>query len=89
MTLRIDATAVPAIRNMGGRWAVYENRQFDSHDFGRRMFLAVGPGRTHEKAPDHLPDSQHGTGWKYLLLGEFESSSLTDEGDVTLIEDSE
>lgn len=52
------------------RWAAYQNKAFDSSDFGRLTFLAIGPDNTFKSAPESSPDSPDiGTGWKYRFTG--------------------
>jgi hypothetical protein len=57
------------MRERGGTWAAYQNQAMDSADFGHLQFLKYGPGCTHESAPFRFPDTAHGLGWKYRLIG--------------------
>lgn len=70
--VKIDPETLERLRTParpGVRWAVYRDSAFDSSDFGRMMFLAVGPGCTYEEAPERLPDIPMGTGWKFRRIG--------------------
>jgi hypothetical protein len=53
----------------GQRWAAYQNHALDSANLGHLQFLKVGPDCTFETAPERMPDSQHGIGWRYLFVG--------------------
>lgn len=53
----------------GDRWAVYENHAMDSAFAGNLNFLQIGPTRTFKKAPERMPDSNLGIGWKYVFIG--------------------
>ncbi len=53
----------------GDQWAVYQNEALDSSNRGHVVCLLVGPTRTHQTPPPHLPDGAHGPGWKYTYQG--------------------
>ena len=53
----------------GDYWAVYQNMAMDSFNRGHVICLLVGPTRTHQTPPPHLPDGAHGPGWKYAYQG--------------------
>lgn len=51
------------------RWAAFQNMAMDSASFGHLQFLAIGPTNTYKVPPQRMPDTQAGTGWKYLFAG--------------------
>lgn len=53
----------------GQRWAAYQNHAMDSAGLGHLQFLCVGDDCTFSSAPERMPDSQHGLGWRYLHVG--------------------
>jgi hypothetical protein len=53
----------------GQAWFVYQNHAMDSANLGHLQFLCCGPGCTIVEPPSHMPDTQHGIGWRYLLVG--------------------
>lgn len=65
----VDPEVLPILQERGGSWAAYENQAMDSGLHGHLQFLQVGPGRTHETAPEQLPDGPYGPGWKYRYVG--------------------
>lgn len=61
----------------GDQWAVYQNMALDSANRGHVICLLVGPTRTHQTPPSHLPDGAHGPGWKYVYQGPLDPESNT------------
>jgi len=53
----------------GQRWAAYQNMALDSADVGGLRFLKIGKDCTYTEAPAKYPDTQFGTGWRYLHCG--------------------
>jgi hypothetical protein len=49
--------------------AVYENAAMDSKMHGHRVYMIIGPTRTHTTAPKRAPDGEYGMGWRYPLKG--------------------
>lgn len=67
---RIDEDALEQMKQLGGAWAAYENKAFDSHNAGHLQFLKVGAGCTCPTPPERYPfDTRHGMGWRYLYVG--------------------
>lgn len=64
-----SAEALATMRERGGTWAAYECHALDSSEVGQLRFLAFGEGRTFAEAPERMPDTQHGIGWRYVLVG--------------------
>jgi hypothetical protein len=50
-------------------WYAYQNHDLGHRELGHLQFLAVGPGCTFKEPPPRCPDTQHGLGWRYLLVG--------------------
>jgi len=72
--MKADSTAVARMvcssANLEGtRWAAYQNQALDSASAGHLQFLAIGPENTYQEAPEQMPDTQHGMGWKYRFVG--------------------
>jgi hypothetical protein len=65
----IGPEALETMRARGGDWFAFQNHAMDSASFGHLQFLQCGPGRTYTEPPAKMPDTQHGTGWRYLLVG--------------------
>jgi hypothetical protein len=61
--------ALAQMRKAGGTWAAYQNIALDSATLGALRFLKVGPGCTCETAPERLPDSHLGIGWRFSHVG--------------------
>lgn len=51
------------------KWVAFQNHVMDSEAFGHIIFLAIGPENMIKDVPKHLPDSEHGMGWKYRFVG--------------------
>lgn len=64
-----DSEALQQMHERGGDWAAYQNHAMDSAGLGELRFLQYGEGRTFATPPDRYPDTQHGTGWRHLLVG--------------------
>ena len=54
---------------LNGGWAAFQNHDLGSRDIGDLRFLRYGTECTYKKAPKKYPDTQHGIGWRYLLVG--------------------
>lgn len=65
----INPEVLRTMVNIGGVWAVYENRALDSANLGHRKFLRVGEGCTYPTAPKQLPDTQTDVNWMYQHVG--------------------
>lgn len=65
----IDPTALTTMQQRSGTWAAYQNHALDSIDCGRLEFLQVGEGCTIKEAPEQMPDSHLGIGWRYRHIG--------------------
>ena len=53
----------------GQAWFAYQNHAMDSASLGDLQFLCCGPGCTFTEPPQRMPDTQHGLGWRYVLVG--------------------
>jgi len=51
------------------KWHAYQNHDLGHFNIGHLQFLAVGPGCTFKEPPRTAPDTQHGLGWRYILVG--------------------
>jgi len=51
------------------KWYAYQNHDLGHPGIGHLQFLAVGPGCTFKTPPERYPDTQHGLGWRYILVG--------------------
>lgn len=69
-TIPIDAESLQAMRDRGGSWAAYQNMEPRSAAHGHVIFL-----RHDGTPPSSAPDGPHGTGWKYLHIGEVDLAS--------------
>lgn len=65
----IDPKAIEQMKELGGKWAAYQNQAMDSCDHGRLRFLAIGPDCTFQKPPQSLPDTAEEINWKYRFVG--------------------
>jgi hypothetical protein len=61
--------ALTTIRERGGDWFAFQSRDMSSRTLGDLQFLQCGPGRTYLEPPARMPDTKHGIGWRYLLVG--------------------
>ena len=61
--------ALEKMRKRGGKWAAYQNHDMGSASLGHLQFLNVGEGCTFTEAPERMPDSHLGIGWRYVLVG--------------------
>jgi len=71
----IAGEALEAMKKLSGRWAVYQNHDLGHPELGCLHFLAFGEGRTYNLPPNKYPDTQHGIGWRYQLVGEVDFSA--------------
>lgn len=53
----------------GTTWYAYQNHDLGHYNVGHLQFLAVGPGCTFKTPPERYPDTKHGLGWRYVLVG--------------------
>jgi|SRR5579871_1356047 len=53
----------------GTHWAAFQAHALDSADLHALRFLLVGQGCTFATPPERYPDTQFGSGWKYILIG--------------------
>src|SRR5690242_2228153 len=67
--VRPSAEALQTMRARGGDCIAYQNHCFDSSSLGDLQFLQCGAGRTYVTPPPRMPDTQHGIGWRYILVG--------------------
>lgn len=51
------------------RWAAYRNADLSSRECGHLTFLAIGPQNTYTEAPNQMPDTAAGPGWRYRFHG--------------------
>jgi len=51
------------------KWYAYQNHDLGHYNIGHLQFLIVGPGCTYKEPPQHYPDTKHGLGWRYILVG--------------------
>lgn len=65
----VDQMVCSAANLKETRWAAYQNQALDSASAGHLQFLAIGPENTYTEAPEQMPDTQHGMGWKYRFVG--------------------
>ena len=65
----IHPTVLQTLRERGGNWYTYQSHDMSSATLGDLQFLQCGEGRTYKTLPTRVPDTQHGLGWKYLLVG--------------------
>jgi hypothetical protein len=74
-----DATMHPTVlqtlRVRGGEWYAYQNHVMDGATLGELQFLQVGPDRTYKTPPQRMPDTQHGIGWRFSLVGKVDLES--------------
>jgi hypothetical protein len=78
----VHETSLGQMKERGGKWAAYQNVALDSVGLGHLQFLKYGEGCTFTVPPDKYPsDTEHGMGWRYLLVGsvDFESGSIKPE----------
>jgi hypothetical protein len=65
----IGPEALATMRERGGDWFAYQSHDMSGRALGDLQFLQCGPGRTFSEPPARMPDTQHGLGWGYLLVG--------------------
>jgi len=65
----ISSDAISKMRSSGGTWAAYQNHDLSSFNIGTLRFLKFGESCTFKTPPHRYPDSQLGTGWAYLYVG--------------------
>lgn len=51
------------------KWAAYQNHDMSNTSLGHLQFLQIGVGCTYAEAPERMPDSHLGIGWRYLFVG--------------------
>jgi hypothetical protein len=77
----VHPDALQQMRDSGltGVWFVYQNHALDHSQLGQLRFLCCGPERTFREPPDRYPDTKHGLGWPYVLVGQLELAT----GEIT------
>jgi len=65
----ISPEALTTMRERGGDWFAYQSHDMSSRTLGDLQFLQCGEGRTYITPPERMPDTQHGLGWRYVLVG--------------------
>lgn len=66
---------LPAIAEPDTYWYEYVNMDLSSSTCGHKQYLKVGPTCTYKTPPVHMPDTQHGLGWRYRLTGRVDPST--------------
>jgi hypothetical protein len=74
MSPRVGTTVSPdalrKMRELGGRFAAYQNIDLSSSGLGHMEFLKFGGNCTFKSPPEKMPDTRYGLGWRYWLVGE-------------------
>lgn len=69
----VTEVALKQMREIGGGlnggWAAFQNHDLGSAGIGDLRFLRYGTDCTFENPPEKYPDTKHGIGWRYLLVG--------------------
>jgi hypothetical protein len=65
----ISPEALATMRERGADWFAYQSHDMSSRTLGDLQFLQCGPSRTYSEPPARMPDTEHGLGWRYLLVG--------------------
>lgn len=65
----IEKETLRVLRSRRGKWAVYENQDMGHSQAGHLQFLKVGKRCTFKVAPERMPDTERGLGWRYVFIG--------------------
>lgn len=65
----ISSEALETMRSRGGDWFAFQSHDMSSATLGDLQFLQCGPECTYKTPPERMPDTQHGLGWRFLLVG--------------------
>jgi hypothetical protein len=66
---RPDEESLKQMRERGGTWAAYENKEIGHPKGGHMQFLKFGPDCTLERPPERLPYTNTQINWRYWLVG--------------------
>lgn len=65
----ITPEVLSTLQKRGKTWAVYQNHALDNADCGHLEFLQIGEECTFKEAPEQMPDTHLGFGWRYRHVG--------------------
>jgi hypothetical protein len=73
---KINPEALETMRYRGGEWWAFQSHDMSSRTLGDLQFLQCGSGRTYSEPPARMPGTEHGLGWRYLLVGKVNLETL-------------